>query len=64
MWAKGIALGVLAYFIALLDAIPDVTPIVGFTDDAGAIAVTFGNNITDEHKDQARMNMLGEHYIK
>ena len=27
-----------AYFISPIDAIPDVTPLVGFTDDLGALA--------------------------
>lgn len=28
----------LAYFITPLDAIPDLTPLVGFSDDLGALA--------------------------
>jgi hypothetical protein len=34
---------------------------------AGAIVIVMGSigkNITADHKDQARMTMLGEHYIK
>lgn len=37
-WAKSVILGALAYFISPLDAIPDLTPLVGFTDDLGALA--------------------------
>lgn len=37
-WAKTIIFGALAYFIAPFDAIPDLTPFVGFTDDLGALA--------------------------
>ncbi len=37
-WAKTVIFGALAYFIAPLDAIPDLTPFVGFTDDLGALA--------------------------
>lgn len=38
-WArKSVALGALAYFISPLDAIPDLTPIVGYLDDTGVIA--------------------------
>lgn len=37
-WAKTIIFGALAYFITPLDAIPDLTPLVGFTDDLGALA--------------------------
>ncbi|PIE43228.1 MAG: hypothetical protein CSA50_06325 [Gammaproteobacteria bacterium] len=32
-WAKGVVLGALGYFITLIDAIPDLTPILGYTDD-------------------------------
>lgn len=37
-WAKSVILGALAYFISPLDAIPDLTPLLGFTDDLGALA--------------------------
>ncbi|MBO1270989.1 MULTISPECIES: YkvA family protein [Shewanella] len=37
-WAKTAIFGALAYFISPLDAIPDLTPIVGFSDDLGALA--------------------------
>jgi uncharacterized membrane protein YkvA (DUF1232 family) len=37
-WAKAVIMSALAYFLLPMDAIPDMTPIVGFGDDAGAIA--------------------------
>ncbi len=37
-WAKTVIYGALAYFITPLDAVPDLTPFVGFTDDLGALA--------------------------
>ncbi len=37
-WAKTIIFGALAYFITPFDAIPDLTPMVGFSDDLGALA--------------------------
>ncbi|MAB22828.1 YkvA family protein [Pseudomonas sp. 5Ae-yellow] len=37
-WAKAVIISVLAYFIAPLDALPDFTPFVGFTDDLGVFA--------------------------
>ena len=37
-WAKATIYGALAYFISPLDAVPDITPIVGYTDDMGALA--------------------------
>ena len=38
-WAKATVYGALAYFIVPLDAIPDVTPLVGYTDDLGVLAL-------------------------
>ena len=35
---KAIITGALAYFISPIDAIPDVTPIVGYSDDIGVVA--------------------------
>jgi uncharacterized membrane protein YkvA (DUF1232 family) len=37
-WAKTIIYGALGYFIFPLDAIPDPTPVVGYTDDLGVLA--------------------------
>ena len=39
--AKTIALGALGYLISPLDAIPDITPVIGFTDDITVIAGAF-----------------------
>ena len=36
-WAKTVIFGALAYFISPIDAIPDLTPIMGFSDDLGAL---------------------------
>jgi len=38
LWVKGTVIAALGYFIVVLDAIPDVTPIVGFVDDLGVLA--------------------------
>lgn len=38
IWAKAIIYSALAYFILPMDAIPDITPIVGYSDDLGALA--------------------------
>jgi uncharacterized membrane protein YkvA (DUF1232 family) len=35
---KAIITGALTYFISPIDAIPDMTPIVGYTDDIGVVA--------------------------
>ena len=47
----------LGYFISPFDVIPDFTPIVGYSDDAGAIALALGLAqlyIDDEVKQKAR----------
>ncbi len=33
LWAKGLVVGALGYFIVTPDAVPDITPILGFADD-------------------------------
>ncbi|MCA9534515.1 MAG: DUF1232 domain-containing protein [Myxococcales bacterium] len=57
LWARTTIIGALGYFIAPLDAIPDLTPLVGYTDDLGvltlAVAVVAAH-ITPEHKQKAR----------
>lgn len=60
LWAKTVIYGALAYFVLPLDAIPDVVPVVGFSDDLGAIAAaitTVSMYITDEVKQQADEKM-------
>lgn len=37
-WAKNIILGSLAYLLSPFDALPDLTPILGFTDDLGVLS--------------------------
>ena len=50
-------LGALAYFILPFDFIPDMMPILGFTDDAAVLATAIrlvASHITPEHRDAAR----------
>ena len=50
-------LGALAYFILPFDFVPDVMPILGFTDDAAVLATAIrmvASNITSEHREAAR----------
>ena len=50
----------LGYFIFPLDAIPDLTPGVGYADDLGAlcIALTLAHaHIKDEHKQKAKKQL-------
>lgn len=39
VWAKSTIYGALGYFISMADAVPDITPIVGYTDDLGVLAL-------------------------
>ena len=59
-WAKGVIYGALAYFISPIDAIPDITPFVGYVDDLGAISAAIGMvsvYINDEVKVQAKAKL-------
>ena len=50
-------LGAIAYFILPFDFVPDVMPILGFTDDAAVLATAIrvvAGHITSEHRDAAR----------
>ncbi len=38
-WAKATVYGALAYFVVPLDAIPDVVPMAGYTDDLSVLAM-------------------------
>lgn len=56
-WAKNIIVGVVGYFIAPVDVIPDLTPILGYTDDLKLLALavgTLGAYINSEVKEQAK----------
>jgi len=50
-------LGAIAYFILPFDFIPDMMPILGFTDDAAVLATAIrlvASHIRPEHRDAAR----------
>lgn len=38
-WARTAIIGALGYFITLVDAIPDITPAVGYADDLGVLVM-------------------------
>lgn len=38
-WAKATIIGALGYFISFADAIPDITPAVGYADDLGVLVM-------------------------
>ncbi|HJV43402.1 YkvA family protein [Caulobacter sp.] len=55
--AKGMMLAALAYFVLPLDALPDILPAIGFTDDAAvfaALMAILGRTLKPRHKDAAR----------
>lgn len=50
---KATLIGAIAYFILPTDAIPDVLPVIGFTDDAAVLAGALrlvASHITPEHR--------------
>ena len=50
-------LGAMAYFILPFDFMPDMLPLLGFTDDAAVLATAIrmvAGHITQEHRDAAR----------
>src|SRR5262245_44183168 len=50
-------LGAIAYFILPFDFMPDVLPILGFTDDAAVLATAIrmvATHITPDHREAAR----------
>lgn len=58
--AKAVILGALGYFIAPFDAIPDFLPMIGYTDDFGALMMalaTIAMYIDDEVKSKARLQL-------
>ena len=65
-WCKTVVLGSLGYFISLVDGIPDLTPLLGYTDDAALMAATvatISTHITPEIREKAehkKNNLLGK----
>src|SRR6516165_9331337 len=54
---QGALLGAIAYLILPFDFIPDMLPVLGFTDDAAVLATAIrlvANHIKPEHRDAAR----------
>ncbi len=53
-------LGAIAYFILPFDFIPDMLPVLGFTDDAAVLATAIrlvAAHITPEHREAARTKL-------
>jgi uncharacterized membrane protein YkvA (DUF1232 family) len=60
IFVKQTILGVLGYLISPIDLIPDLTPIVGFTDDIGVLSyalVALASYVTEDSKLQAKSTL-------
>ncbi|WP_111495765.1 YkvA family protein [Marinobacter bohaiensis] len=56
-WCKAVISGSLGYFISLIDAVPDLTPVLGYTDDVSvmlAALAMLGVHVTPDIRRQAR----------
>ena len=65
-WVKGVAAAALAYFVLPLDAIPDLLPLVGLSDDIGVLSAalaTISTHISSEHRGKAASWLRDEHII-
>jgi uncharacterized membrane protein YkvA (DUF1232 family) len=54
---KAVLIGALAYFVLPDDLIPDVLPVIGYTDDAAVLVAAIklvGSHITADHREAAR----------
>ena len=50
-------IGALAYFVLPFDFVPDMLPVIGFTDDAAVLATALrmvAGHIRDEHREAAK----------
>jgi len=57
---KATLVGAIAYFVLPIDAIPDVLPVLGFTDDAAVLATAIKlvtSHIVPAHRDAARAKL-------
>ncbi|WP_113513442.1 YkvA family protein [Bosea sp. 2KB_26] len=55
-------LAALGYFVLPIDAIPDIMPIIGFSDDAAVMAAAIAavaGSITPEHRQKAQDTLAG-----
>lgn len=60
VWAKSTVYGALGYFILPIDAIPDIAPVVGYSDDLGVLSAALAavaTHVKDEHVKQAKEKM-------
>ena len=63
-WAQRIIMGAIAYLLAPIDAIPDLTPFIGFTDDLSILSVSLmaiAYYVNEEVKIKAK-EAMGRHF--
>jgi uncharacterized membrane protein YkvA (DUF1232 family) len=59
-WAKAQIIGALGYFIFPVDAIPDIIPVAGYSDDLGILILALGAvamYIDDDAKNDAKSKL-------
>jgi uncharacterized membrane protein YkvA (DUF1232 family) len=59
-WAKTIVFGALGYLLSPLDSIPDLTPLLGYTDDLGVLSyalVMIAAYVNDGVRQKARIKL-------
>jgi len=59
-WTKTVIIGALAYFISPIDAIPDIVPVAGYTDDLGVLIAALGTvaaYIDDDVRQKAKAKL-------
>jgi uncharacterized membrane protein YkvA (DUF1232 family) len=57
---KTMLIGAIAYFVLPMDAIPDVLPVIGFTDDAAVLATAIklvANHMRPAHREAAKIKL-------
>ncbi len=57
---KAALIGAIAYFVLPADVVPDVLPVIGYTDDAAMLAGAIklvASHITPDHREAARQKL-------
>ena len=60
MHVKAALIGAIAYFVLPADVVPDVLPVIGYTDDAAMLAGAIklvASHITPDHREAARQKL-------
>ncbi len=59
-WARSVVIGALGYLLSPIDSIPDLTPLIGYTDDLGVLSyglVLIAAYINEDVRKQARLKL-------